>query len=47
MFTHGMRPEVPLHIRSAFARARVKSARILPTDRMRGHAASNENRIET
>jgi hypothetical protein len=47
MFTDDVRPAAPLHIRSAFARARVKSARICPPIERPGMPRANENRIET
>jgi hypothetical protein len=47
MFTCDERPAAPLHIRSAFARARVKSARICQSIESPGMPPVNENRIET
>jgi hypothetical protein len=47
MFAHDVRPEAPPFNRSAFARARVKSARICVLIERPDAPSTNENRVET
>jgi hypothetical protein len=47
MFTHDVRREASLHVRSAFARARVKNARICPLPGPLERPPAHENRMET
>jgi hypothetical protein len=47
MFTHDVRPEALLFNRSAFARARVKSACICRLIERPDVPSTNENRIDT
>jgi hypothetical protein len=47
IFTHDMRREASLHIRSPFARARVKNARICRLIEPLEPPPAHENRIET
>jgi hypothetical protein len=46
MFTHRMRRYAPVHIRIAFARARVKSARICRLTEPLKLSPPHENRFE-